>query len=152
LNKIYEREVIPEECFTIKASAELSPKQDITKGLGDPLNYPYHDKLFQAWQERWNRLSPEEILEAYINGDLHTLLQVQRIPNVDSPEDFIKDLERWWELFKGMGVAKRVQAPPVLAVSRRAYGFDLRESLNCVHYTKKYMEMKNQILKKEGMR
>lgn len=42
----------------------------------------------------------------------------------------MNDLERWWKLFKGMAVAKRVQAPPVLALTRRSYGFDYRETLN----------------------
>ena len=49
---------------------------------------------------------------------------------------FICDLERWWNLFTGMAVAKRIQAPPILAISRRAYGFDHRESQNGPYYTK----------------
>ena len=38
-------------------------------------------------------------------------------------------------------IAKRIQAPPVLAVSRRAYGFDHREAQNGIYYTRRYYEL-----------
>ena len=46
----------------------------------------------------------------------------------------------------GMAVAKRIQAPPILAISRRAYGFDHRESQNGPYYTRTYKELKKQLL------
>ena len=46
-----------------------------------------------------------------------------------------------------MGVAKRIQAPPVLAVSRKAYGSDFPEAQNQPYFTAKYLELKNKILK-----
>ena len=58
----------------------------------------------------------------------------------------IYDLERWWNLFTGMAVAKRIQAPPILAVSRRAYGFDHREAQNGPYYTLKYQQLKEKLL------
>ena len=42
MNDWYESPVIPEGIFTVKPSAELSEKQDVTKGMGDPLIYEYH--------------------------------------------------------------------------------------------------------------
>ena len=62
-------------------------------------------------------------------------------------KDFIEDLERWWNLFCGMAIAKRIQAPPILAVSRRAYGFDHREAQNGPYYTRRYQELKAALLK-----
>ena len=59
---------------------------------------------------------------------------------------FIEDLERWWNLFSGMAIAKRIQAPPILAVSRRAYGFDHREAQDGPYYTRKYRELKAKLL------
>ena len=44
---------------------------------------------------------------------------------------------------------KRIQAPPILAVSKRAFGFDLRESQNGVHYTREYQRLKTEILEKK---
>ena len=141
---------LPEEVFNIVASAELSNDQDITKGQGDPLVYWYHDRLFRVWQENWFRLTPEEVALAYLDGQLNQLLNIPKEYNAydlfANGSEFIEDLERWWKLYKGMAIAKRVQAPPVLAVSRRAYGFDLRETLNCTHFSRKYYVLKDIIL------
>ncbi len=59
-DKVYRREVIPDGIFKVKPSAELSEKQAVEKGLGDPLVYPYHDALFRAWVE--GSMAPVDIL------------------------------------------------------------------------------------------
>lgn len=41
LNRYFDKNMIPDEIFTVRPSAELSENQDITKGLGDPLIYEY---------------------------------------------------------------------------------------------------------------
>ncbi len=43
-------------------------------------------------------------------------------------DDAIADMERWWKRYKGIALAKRIQMPPILSVSRRTFGFDFRES------------------------
>jgi NAD+ synthase (glutamine-hydrolysing) len=43
--------------------------------------------------------------------------------------EFKKDLGEKWRMYK-LGYFKRIQAPPIIAVSRRAFGYDLRESQN----------------------
>ena len=68
--KVFQKEMIPEGTFTIVPSAELSAQQAVDEGKGDPLNYPYHDQLFFSWVQRWNRATPEEILEWYLDGSL----------------------------------------------------------------------------------
>ena len=148
LNK--EKIVIPLEVFNIIPSAELSEDQDVDQGKGDPLIYWYHDRLFRAWVEKWNRWGPTETLQSYQAGTLNTDLGIPEGKSVyelfSVTSDFIKDMERWWNLFVGMSVVKRVQAPPVLAVSRRAFGFDYRESLNAKHgYTQKYYRLKSEL-------
>ena len=55
---------------------------------------------------------------------------------------FVADLERWWNLHQGLAVAKRLQAPPVMAVSRRAFGFDLREAQLGPCYTDRYFMLR----------
>ena len=64
-----------------------------------------------------------------------------------TPQAFIADLERWWKLFAGFAVAKRIQAPPILAISPRAYGFDYREAQLKPYYSRKYLAMKAELLK-----
>jgi len=43
-------------------------------------------------------------------------------------------------------VAKRIQAPPVLVVSRRAFGFDHREAQLGPRYTPRYVELRKRCL------
>jgi len=147
---VYGAEVIPQGCLTVTPSAELSPSQNVDEGKGDPLHYPYHDLLFKSWVEWWDRATPQEILEWYAAGCLEEKLGFHgHVANLfPTAGEFIADLERWWNLYKGMGLAKRLQAPPVLALKRRAFGFDHRESQMGPHYTKKYEELKAQLLRK----
>jgi NAD+ synthase (glutamine-hydrolysing) len=146
---VYGRPVIPEGIFTVTPSAELSPAQNVDEGKGDPIQYPYHDCLFRSWVEAWNRTTPEDILAWYAAGLLEEKIGyagrvAARFPDAAA---FIADLERWWNQYQGMGVAKRIQAPPVLGVKRRAFGFDHRESQMGPRYTARYLELKKQLLK-----
>ena len=147
---VFCREVIPQEIITLPPSAELSPDQDVDRGKGDPLVYPYHDYLFRAFVEQRDRTTPEEILTWYCAGCLEERigcragLVKELFPG---PEEFIADLENWWRLYCGMGVAKRIQAPPILAVSKRAYGFELGEAQNPVHFTAGYYRLKEKTMR-----
>lgn len=146
---VYGREVIPAAVFRLTPSAELSPEQAVDEGKGDPLVYPYHDHLFRAFMEWWNRATPEDILAWYAAGELEERLGCERglvARLFAGPAEFIADLEKWWRQYTGMAVAKRIQAPPVLAVSRRAYGFDHREAQNGPYFTAEYQRLKNKLL------
>jgi NAD+ synthase (glutamine-hydrolysing) len=147
-SSVFGREVIPEGSIQVVPSAELSEAQDVDKGLGDPLLYDYHDRLFESWVEWWNRVTPEEILGWYADGTLENRLGLAR-PVADrfpGAAAFIADLERWWNLYQGMGLAKRIQAPPVLAVKRRAFGFDHREAQLGTFYTSTYLALRSKLL------
>jgi NAD+ synthase (glutamine-hydrolysing) len=144
------REIIPLDSINVVPSAELSKNQDVTKGLGDPLIYPYHDKLFASWVERWNRATPEDNLVWYEQGLLEQEIgwdgNIKDLFKTD--EDFINDLERWWNCYAGFSIAKRIQSPPIIASSRRAFGFDHRETQVMPCYSKRYKELKEKILKR----
>ena len=148
-NTVFKREVIPQGIIDIVPSAELSNDQNVDEGKGDPIKYPYHDYLFRAFVESWQKITPEDILKWYAEKTLESHLGCQE-GLVDkyfpTAKDFILDLERWWNLFTGMAVAKRIQAPPILAISRRAYGFDHREAQNGPYYTKAYRNLKSDLL------
>jgi NAD+ synthase (glutamine-hydrolysing) len=151
LNERAQFDQIPRAIIDLKPSAELSEAQNPEKGGGDPFCYPYHDALFRSWVEDWQRRSPEEILEAYLAGALEVdfglesgLLKLL----FPGPREFIADLERWWSCYSTMGVAKRIQAPPVLAVSRRAFGFDHREAQTKLLFTRAYRTLKKKALAK----
>ena len=154
---IFQREVIPQGSIDVVPSAELSDAQDVTQGLGDPLQYEYHDCLFRAFVEGTphtlphQRLTPEDILRAYENDTLESLLE---LPNhishyFTSTEQFINDLERWWKSFNSLAVAKRIQSPPLFLISERAFGTDLSESQLKPYVSRGYEACKSRLLKKQ---
>ena len=150
---VYKRKVIPEPVFQIRPSAELSREQTVGNG-GDPLIYEYHDYLLRAFVEYWEKASPAEILKHYIDQDLEGFLGckegivAQLFP---SHAAFCQDLERWYNLFTGLAVAKRIQAPPVLSLSKRAFGTDYREAQMTTYYSLEYKEMKEKLLVQERL-
>lgn len=146
--EVYGREVIPAGTIKIKPSAELSAQQNVDKNQGDPLFYPYHDALFRSWVERWQRATPEDNLRWYIKGELAQEIGYQGDLHTLFPDaaSFIADLERWWKQYQGMGIAKRIQAPPVLAIKRRAFGFDHREAQMGARFTQAYEDLKHTLL------
>ncbi|MDO4203453.1 MAG: NAD(+) synthase [Selenomonadaceae bacterium] len=150
--EVFHREIVPQGTIDIVPSAELSDAQDVDAGKGDPIIYPYHDYLFRSFIERWDKATPADLLRWYEEDTIDSELGCEagltrRL--FPTPDKFTEDLERWWKCFSGLGIAKRIQAPPVLAVSRRAYGFDHRESQNGVYFTTEYIERKNKLLSAE---
>lgn len=148
---VFSREMIPRGIIELPPSAELNANQNVDEGKGDPLHYPYHDRLFSSWVESWHRTTPEEILEWYLDHELEEKIGCSENLSTLFPttDDFVKDLERWWNLYQGMGLAKRIQAPPVLAIKRRAFGFDHRESQLGPRYTRRYKALKQSALRNE---
>ena len=150
INKnIFKKEIIPEGSINIVPSAELSNAQAVDEGKGDPIKYDYHDYLFKALIESWNRILPEDILQMYIDGILEEKIGCEKgiiKKYFKNDLEFIEDLEKWWRQYMGMAISKRIQAPPILAISRRAFGFGNRESQNRVYYTSKYLYLKNKLL------
>lgn len=143
---VFGREVIPQECFDIAPTAELSTNQKDPFDYGTLARRGYHDEMVRAFTEF--RKSPEWFLDLYSKGELEAELLLESgtlkrlFPN-DS--DFIKDLERHWGLFH-RAYFKRIQAPPCPIVSRRAFGNDLRESLLTPYYTERYNALKERLL------
>jgi NAD+ synthase (glutamine-hydrolysing) len=142
INQLKGREIIPATIFNIPASAELSADQNVDEGMGDPILYPYHDKLVRAFVEF--RLDPEDILRYYTEGTLaqHIHCEPSLIESYfPTAKQFVADLEHKWRIYK-ISVFKRIQSPPIVTVSKRAFGYDLRESQNGIYYTREYLRLK----------
>lgn len=147
-DEIFKDEVIPNEIFTIRPSAELSEEQTVGVG-GDPLVYEYHDYLFKAFMERWHKTTPADILRWYKDNTLAAELGCSdKIIQDTFPDNhaFIADLERWWKLFSGFAVAKRIQAPPILSLSKRSFGYDHREAQLTPYFSREYYQLKEELL------
>ena len=97
--------------------------------MGDPIKYGYHDALLRQLVEY--RRHPLDLVEWYRAGAL-----LERIGWNDEarfrawfpdPRSFVDDLEWVGEQVR-INCFKRIQAPPIIVLSKRAFGFDLRES------------------------
>ena len=145
---VFQREVIPDAIFTIRPSAELSAAQTVGTG-GDPLVYAYHDYLLRAFIENWHKTTPADILRWYKKGTLAEELGCQKAAIDEAcptPSALISDLERWWKLFSGFAVAKRIQAPPILSLTKRAFGYDHREAQLAPYFSREYYQLKEELL------
>ena len=146
---VYGRETIPQGIIDIVPSAELSDAQNVDEGKGDPIHYPYHDYLFRSFVEADR--NPEDILTHYADDDLEAYIGCEKglvKTYFPTAEDFIADLEHWWGIYRGMAVAKRIQSPPLLSVSGRAYGSDYPESQIGAYETITYRALKEKLLHK----
>ena len=129
---IYQSEVIPWNLLNgeVAPSAELSAMHDITKkGCGDPFHYDYHDCVLRQLIEY--RKHPLDLMQWYLQGEL---LERLGYPYAErfcdyfaTAAEWLSDLERIDALLR-RGLFKRIQTPPLIVVSKRAFGFDLRES------------------------
>ena len=95
------------------------------------------------------RRHPLDILEWYRTGEL-----LERIGWQDEqrfrayfPESraFIDDLE-WVERQVRVNYFKRIQSPPIIVLSKRAFGFDLRESQLPAYSPRAYEQAKRALL------
>ena len=128
---VFRREVIPRNLIDggTVPSAELSEAQDVTRGLGDPIKYGYHDALLRQLVEY--RRHPLDLLEWYRAGALPERIgwgdEDRLRAYFPDARAFVEDLE-WVAGQLRASYFKRIQAPPIIVLSKRAFGFDLRES------------------------
>ena len=118
-----EKEIIPKASIEIPASAELSEAQNVDEGKGDPIIYPYHDKLFAYWMENNKSLLDSE--KALENGTLCEILGLEKDffdSLFETQKEALDDMRKWWNRYMGIALAKRIQMPPILSVSKKAFG------------------------------
>lgn len=140
------RELIPPEIFDIVPSAELSANQNVDEGEGDPFWYDYHDQIVKHFVEYLRE--PEDVLAWYLDGSLETRFGLEPgsiVRIFPTAQAFISDLEDKWRLLHH-NVFKRYQAPPVVKVSTRAFGFDYHESQVQPCFTRRYETLKGRAL------
>ena len=149
--------LIPRAILEVVPSAELSANQNVDEGQGDPIRYDYHDRLLYQFvdgshQENylpaWGRRDPYDLLRWYLAGEIDQRLNLPAGTTADACPtlaSFCQDLEEKWQWYK-RSIFKRIQAPPIIALSRRAFGFDLRESSNGVYLSLQYRQLRDRAL------
>jgi NAD+ synthase (glutamine-hydrolysing) len=125
VNRKHAREMIPEDAFRIKPSAELAARQF------DPFDYAVVSPIVGEFAE--NRTTPADLIRRF---EEHALDPARFRPDDQgltvydkyTPETFraiVYDAHRRMR----RSVYKRLQGPPIVVVSERAFGFDLRETI-----------------------
>ena len=155
LNKeVYKDEIIPEillpdELFRFRGD-QIQPSAELKDNQVDPMKFGYHCALLDALTD-FKKRSTEDIMNWYIDGTLADNLKInnQLIKrwNIYNPKEFIDDLE-WFTKAVQRNVFKRIQAPPIIATSKSAYGYDIRESMLPYETTLEHDRLKNYILEK----
>jgi NAD+ synthase (glutamine-hydrolysing) len=148
INERARRELIPQGIIDVVPSAELSVDQNVDEGKGDPIFYPYHDKLLRAFTEQ--RLDPATILEYAVSGTLEERIGCE--PGTiaryfKTRTGFVENLEWAWRQYNVE--FKRGQTPPVFLASRRAFGFDRRDTIAAGYLTRRYQEYKQVFLSRD---
>jgi NAD+ synthase (glutamine-hydrolysing) len=125
VNARHGEEKIPEETFHIRPSAELAADQY------DPFDYWVVAPVVGELVER--RTSPAELVRLFEDRALDP---ARFVPDVDGKTVYDKHTARTfselvYDSFRRIrrSVYKRLQGPPIVAVTERAFGFDLRETI-----------------------
>ncbi len=125
VNERHKREIIPEETFALTPSAELSANQF------DPFDYYVVAPIVGELVER--RRTPAELVRLFERRELDPD-RFEPAPDgrtvydkhtADTFRDVVYDAFRRTR----RSVYKRLQGPPIVAVTERAFGFDLRETI-----------------------
>ncbi len=125
VNLKFGREVIPRETFEALPSAELS------EGQVDPFDYSIVSPIVDEFIESRKSVSllVKEFKEKRLDGNRFEIdSNGKTVYEKHSIESFEKLVMQSFALFE-KSVYKRLQGPPIIAVSKRAFGFDLRETL-----------------------
>ena len=145
---VFEREVIPANLYdgTTVPSAELSGAQDVTKGLGDPIRYGYHDAILRQMIEYRHHLVDffEWMLEGRFFERIGWNGTGRSLVDFSGTGAWIEDLE-WLDRQLRMNYFKRIQAPPIIVVSKRAFGFDLRETQGPEYRPRRYAALRAEV-------
>ncbi len=135
---------------SLRPSAELSTNQAVEEGKGDPLLYPYHDYLLRAFVEK--KINPADILAWYSDGSLEENIGCQKgiVSEYFAGSDrFVADLVYWWKMYRRTGTAKRLQGPPLLALSAYPFGDGKGEVQAAPYLSRRFWQLKEQ-LEQEG--
>ncbi len=124
----------------------MPPSAELKEDQLDPMKWYYHDYLITYLTE-YPTGRIEVFMDSYLDGSVYETPIGKWIAyyNLTNGEVFIKDLE-WVLKTMYLAVFKRIQMPPVVMLSRGAFGSDYRESQLGFIQTDKYKVIRSKIL------
>jgi NAD+ synthase (glutamine-hydrolysing) len=151
INTRYEKEIIAERLLPQlhpdnQITWEMPPSAELKDKQLDPMKWFYHDWLVQFLIEYPTR-TVNDVMDLYLSGTWKELPIAQWFYHygMDNPAAFIEDLE-WFMNLWTRSVFKRIQFPPILTISKGAFGNDFRESQMGEYRSPDYEKKKVEIL------
>lgn len=126
---------------------EMPPSAELKDNQVDPMKWYYHDALIDRIIS-FPTYGIESFMKQYLDGSLMqdpVFGKWLTFYGLTTPQAFIDDLE-WVLRLLQRSVFKRIQLPPLITVSKGAFGNDLKESQIQVEATAQYQYLKEQIL------
>jgi|SRR3989338_5987058 len=151
-NDIFHDEVIPQSLIPDKlfrfGKDQIAPSAELKEAQIDPMKFGYHCAMIEAALD-YNKKTPEQFMRWYIEGTLHTHLNIPTALmhrwGVDDPKEFVSDLDNFAQSL-AKSTFKRVQAPPIIITSKTSFGYDLRESILPWEPSLEYDRLKEKII------
>ena len=152
VNKRLGKVVVPENLIPVETEEgylwETMPSAELKDAQKDPMKWFYHDWLVENLLDS-PEFGVEDLMQAYLDDKLQStpVAKWVKFYGLDDPDVFIEDLE--WVLKQiANSVFKRIQMPPTIVLVRDTYGFDFRENQVVWERTRRYEDLKEQILAK----
>lgn len=152
INEYYGDEIVPENLLaTLNETGiqwDMAPSAELKDNQVDPMKWGYHDALVQ-WLTEYPSYRVEQLMQMYLDGTIKDSefgkwIQFYQL----TPKVFIEDLE-WVLRQMRIAVFKRIQMPPIVLVSRGAFGSDYRENQMIAENSDLYKQLKASILEME---
>lgn len=131
INGLYGELIDPSLIGTLingKYTFGLAPSAELKANQIDPMKWGYHDYLVRYFTD-YPSHHPIDWVKTYVDGSWRNspVADIMVAYGLDDPKAFVRDF-RWFIRNWQLGIFKRIQFPPILTVSRGAFGFDYRES------------------------
>jgi NAD+ synthase (glutamine-hydrolysing) len=140
-------ELIPDESMNFV----FAPSAELKKNQIDPFWWGIDDRLVDMMVS-YKKKSLHSILEDfYLEKDLSKVwgINPKLIPrygiNKGRTIDFVEHIE-WLATLMEQSVFKRIQMPPIVILSKSAYGYDFRESQLPMLFTQEYKILRKKVL------
>ncbi|MFA5759664.1 MAG: NAD(+) synthase, partial [Clostridia bacterium] len=123
--------LFPDEYYQFNNETDIKPSAELKNNQVDPIKIKYHDAIIEQIMD-YKKISVKTIKQWHKDGVLAEKLGIDpyliEIYGMSNYSKFEKDIDWLYGLMK-KNVWKRIQSPPVVVLSKTAFGFDLRESI-----------------------
>lgn len=124
------QKLLPNKYYQFE-EGKIQPSAELKNDQVDPIKIGYHCAIIEQIMD-YKKISASQIMQWWIDGVLANELNISprliETYNMNDGKVFVEDL-KWILSRMRTAVFKRVQSPPVITLTKTAFGYDLRESI-----------------------